>query len=303
MIKSTLGEIKYDFENDKFVGIKLLSPLSVCWQVTTKCNLFCKYCLSSSGPQNKIGLPTEKAVEVIKHLGELNIARLDFTGGEPLIRDDLGVLIQEAQKQSINVLVTTNTLLLTNEKIRYLKEFQPIIQVSIDGPETVHNHIRNKDVFSKTIDNIKRLIDEGCKVRINSFLTKQTYKHIDYLLNLSKSLNIFSHLFIIFTPQGRGCDHLEEIIPENEVEAIKHKLIKIRDKTGYYIRIYDYREYEHSCVLLQPDGTVISQGFLQDECYEVGNLLETPLDIIFSSEHFNHTTHLLHYLQKRAYSN
>lgn len=298
MKKITNAIITYDTEEDIY-SIKLKNPLSVCWQITTKCNLNCKYCLSDSGSCGIYGLDTKEAKEIINQLGRLGINRLDFTGGEPLIRKDLKELIDTAKQNNINTIVTTNTTLLNEENIETLKSAD-LVQISIDGPEEVHNDQRQKEVFKQTIENIKKLKAEGCKIRLNSFIFNSNKQYVDYLINLSKELDVFSHLFIIFTPQGRGRDHLEEIIPEEEVEKIKQKIIECRKQDKRNIRLYDYNEYIHSCVLLTPLGDVISQGFYEEDSIKVGNILQTPLEELFANEIFDHPTHVLHYLQRRA---
>ena len=298
MKKFTSAVITYDTEEDTY-SIKLKNPLSVCWQITTKCNLNCKYCLSNSGLDGTYGLDTKKAIDIINQLGKLGINRLDFTGGEPLIRKDLKELIACAKQNNINTIVTTNTTLLNKENIEVLKSAD-LVQISIDGPKEIHNNQRQKDVFNITIENIKKLKSEGCKIRLNSFIFNSNKQYVDYLINLSKELGVFSHLFIIFTPQGRGKDHLEEIIPEDEVEKIKEKILEYRKQEKRNIRLYDYNEYIHSCVLLTPLGDVISQGFYEKDSVNVGNILKTPLDKLFENEIFDHPTHVLHYLQRRA---
>ena len=298
MKKITNAIITYDTECDTY-DIKLRNPLSVCWQITTKCNLNCKYCLSNSGTKGEYGLSTNEAKKVINELGKLGINRLDFTGGEPLVREDIGELIKCSKENNINTIITTNTTLLNEKNIEYLK-LADLVQISIDGPEEIHNEQRQKEVFNKTIENIKKLKNEGCKIRLNSFIYNSNKQYVEYLINLSKDLKLFSHLFIIFTPQGRGREHLEEIIPEDEVEEIKEKIINHRILEKRNIRLYDYHEYMHSCVLLTPLGDVISQGFYEEESIKVGNILEQPLEEIFANEIFDHPTHVLHYLQRRA---
>lgn len=298
MIKSTKAIINYDTEKDMY-DIKLKAPLSVCWQITTKCNLNCKYCLSNSGKNCDYGLSTDDAIKIIEQLGNLGINRLDFTGGEPLIRTDLKELIEYSKINHINTIVTTNTTLLNDENLEWLK-LADLVQVSIDGPEKIHNEQRQANVYNLTIENIKKLKNAGCKIRLNSFIYNSNKQYVEELINLSKDLNLFSHLFIIFTPQGRGKGHLEEIIQENEVEIIKQKILEHKEKEKRNIRLYDYNEYLHSCVLLTPKGDVISQGFYEEDSVKVGNMLETPLDILFSNSIFDHPTHILHYLQRRA---
>lgn len=298
MIKTTNAFITYDTDKDTY-DIKLNAPLSVCWQITTKCNLNCKYCLSASGLNGEYGLSTQTAIDIINQLGKIGINRLDFTGGEPLIRKDLKLLIETAKKNNISTIVTTNTTLLNDENIEWLKEAD-LVQVSIDGPEKIHNEQRQGDVYKKTLYNIKKLQKKGCKIRLNSFIYNSNKQYVEELIELSKKMGLFSHLFIIFTPQGRGKDHYEEIIPEEEVELIKNKILLHKQKENRNIRLYDYNEYLHSCVLLTPLGDVISQGFYEEDSVKVGNVLEQPLEEIFSNEIFDHPTHVLHYLQRRA---
>lgn len=298
MIKRTDAYIEYDTEKDVY-NIRLKSPLSVCWQITTKCNLNCKYCISNSNNNGDYGLSTDKAKEIINQLGRLGVNRLDFTGGEPLERKDLKELIVCSKNNNINTIVTTNTVLLNDENIEWLK-LADLVQVSIDGPEDIHNFQRNAKVYTKTIDNIIRLKEAGCKIRLNSFIFNSNKKYVQDLIELSKKLDLFSHLFIIFTPQGRGREHIEEIIPEEEVETIKEIILKSKENDKRNIRLYDYNEYLHSCVLLTPKGDVISQGFYEEDSINVGNILETPLEELFQNDIFDHPTHILHYLQRRA---
>lgn len=297
MIKKTKASILYDSDTDTY-SLKLSAPLSVCFQVTRKCNLHCKYCLSSSGINEEYGLSTDEVKKMISELGKMGVSRLDFTGGEPLLRRDLGELITCAKKHHINTIVTTNTLLLNEENIKVLKKAD-LVQISVDGPEDVHNEQRQGNVWQKTIDNIKLLQKNKVKIRLNSFIYNSNKEYVDYLMDLSQELGVFSHLFIIFTPQGRGRDHLEEIVPLDEVELIKEKIIKRKDQEKRNIRLYDYHEYMHSCVLLTPSGDVISQGFYEEDSIVVGNVLEKPLSELFQNENFDHLTHVLHYLQRR----
>ena len=298
MIKKVNAIIQYDTEKDIY-DVNLKSPLSVCWQITTKCNLNCKYCISSSGLDGTYGLSTEEAMKIINHLGKLGINRLDFTGGEPLIRKDLGKLIECSKVNNINTIVTTNTVLLNDENIEWLKSAD-LVQVSIDGPKGIHNDQRQAIVFDRTIENIKKLKDAGCKIRLNSFIFNSNKQYVETLMDLSRDLELFSHLFIIFSPQGRGREHLEEVIPNDEVEKIKEIILERKEKENRNIRLYDYNEYLHSCVLLTPMGDVISQGFFEEDSIKVGNITKESLDKIFQDKIFDQTTHLLHYIQRRA---
>lgn len=268
-IKPMNCKINYNPSFDKF-DLQLEGPLSVCWQITTLCNLSCKYCISNSSNRGEYGLDTETAKKVITHFGERGLIRLDFTGGEPLIRKDLGELLETARAHDIFTIVTTNTLLLDPEKINYLKKYASLVQVSIDGSKEIHNTQRGADVFDKTINNIFALSEAGCKIRLNSFLYNSNKDQIDYLLNLSKTLNVHSHLFILFAAQGRGVNYESEIIESVERESIKSKLKNFSEKNNFYVRLYDYDEHKYSCVLVRPNGDVISQAMHERDCLYLG---------------------------------
>ena len=216
-----------------------------------------------------------------------------------MLRTDLKELIECSKKNNINTIVTTNTTLLNDENIEWLK-LADLVQVSIDGPAEIHNSQRNAPVYAKTIENVIRLKKAGCKVRLNSFIYNSNKKYVQDLIKLSKDLDLFSHLFIIFTPQGRGREHVEEIIPEAEVEQIKDIILKSKETDKRNIRLYDYNEYLHSCVLITPNGDVISQGFYEEDSINVGNILQSSLEELFQNKIFDHPTHILHYLQRRA---
>lgn len=297
MIKETDAKILYDTESDTY-SFKLSAPLSVCWQVTRKCNLNCLYCLSASSIDAEYGLTTEQAIQLIDGLGRIGVNRLDFTGGEPLMRKDLGILIDRAKQNNINTIVTTNTLLLNKNNLEVLKKAD-LVQVSIDGNESIHNYQRNADVFERMLTNVKILQKNGCKIRLNSFIFNSNKQYVDYLMDLSQKLGVFSHLFIIFTPQGRGREHLEEIVPLEEVEQIKEKILKRKNNEHRNVRLYDYSEYMHSCVLLTPRGDVVSQGFYEEDSINVGNVFNEPIESLFQNENFSHFTHVVHYLQRR----
>lgn len=298
MKKITEATIFYDKLKDQY-SFKLRSPLSVCWQITTKCNLSCKYCLSASGPKNGYGLPTDKAKEIINMLANSNVNRLDFTGGEPFLRKDLKELILYAVEKGISPLVTTNTLLMNEDDMKFLAKNNILVQISIDGNPKTHNDMRGGIVYDKTINNIKKLISLGCKVRLNSFICHSNLQDVDNVLKLGEDLNIFSHLIILFTPQGRGVGAENEILSDEDKENLKEYLSKYMSKTGRYIRMYDYDEYEHSCVLVTPTGDIISQALYEKDCIKVGNLFDTPLDTLFQSDAFDHFKHLAHYIQRR----
>ena len=68
--------------------LKKSSPLTVGWSLTNRCNHECKYCGIPNVKSNE--LTTEQIFSIIDELSELGTKIIQFTGGEPLLRDDIG---------------------------------------------------------------------------------------------------------------------------------------------------------------------------------------------------------------------
>lgn len=94
--------------------------------VTDRCNLRCVYCMPAEGvqfmPHNEL-LTYEGIEEVVKVGAELGIRKLRITGGEPLVRKDLEVLIGKLSRIPgiEDIALTTNAIFLA-QKAEALKE-------------------------------------------------------------------------------------------------------------------------------------------------------------------------------------
>lgn len=108
----------------------------VFWSVTGRCNFRCRHCYMDA-PDAMLGeLATEEALDLIDQMAECGVLQVDLTGGEPLVRSDLWMLIDRilSHKMIIKLFYTNGWLL--NESV--LNEFEkrglkPEIAVSFDG--------------------------------------------------------------------------------------------------------------------------------------------------------------------------
>ena len=81
------------------------------WNVTGRCNLNCKYCWDIFKQEKE--MDTRKAKEMIDRISSDKCEMLLFTGGEPLVRNDLFELISYADSKKIsNIKICTNGVLI-----------------------------------------------------------------------------------------------------------------------------------------------------------------------------------------------
>lgn len=98
-------------------------PLWLLAELTYRCPLQCPYC---SNPLDfaKQGqeLTTEQWFKVMQEAREMGAAQIGFSGGEPLVRQDLAELIAEARRLGFYTNLITSGIGLTKEKIIAFKE-------------------------------------------------------------------------------------------------------------------------------------------------------------------------------------
>ena len=127
--------------------------------VTKKCNLSCSFCIRDYGYNLGNSLSIDDYDLVIDRLKQYwSTSNFIISGGEPTVHKNFSYFLQKACEKFKKVTINTNgtnkyfstkkfTDIIENNKIR--------IQFSIDGAESVHNEIRGKGNYQKTLNNIK----------------------------------------------------------------------------------------------------------------------------------------------------
>ena len=86
--------------------LKKKTPLAVRLQLTDRCNLRCLYCDLWKNPRDE--LDTTKILNLLQELKVAGTKRISLSGGEPLLREDIGDIIEFAKKLDISVSMNSN---------------------------------------------------------------------------------------------------------------------------------------------------------------------------------------------------
>mgnify|MGYP000459830357 CR=1 FL=1 len=162
----------------RFTGRKI--PLLVGWSLTNRCNIRCKYCNIPRIKEKE--LDTDNILDIIEQLGSLGCKRINFTGGEPFLRDDLPDIVRNSKERGIFTGATSNGLLAA--KNPETVELLDLLILSLDGPKKIQDKYRGKGTYGAVFDLLESLPPE--KLMISSVLYKQNLKHIDFLLETAK---------------------------------------------------------------------------------------------------------------------
>lgn len=158
-------------------------PRSVHILLTKRCNSKCRHCEASAGDENTTELNSNEIMKVLHSISELKTTRVIFTGGEPLLRDDIFELIATAKELGLLVTLATNGLMVIDHK-EELRETPPdAIFTSIDGLDEMHEQVRGvKGSFKRTIESIGFLKEVGVKdIMVNTVVTDSNIDTLDKL--------------------------------------------------------------------------------------------------------------------------
>lgn len=160
------------------------SPKSMDLDITSRCNLKCKYCFQRTSPTDtKTELPTEEWMAFCGELGDCAVMSVCIGGGEPFIRDDLLEIIDAVIENRMRFSILSNGGLIRPEHAEYIASTGrcDYVQISVDGscPET-HDSLRGSGSFEAAMRGVRTLQDAG--VPITSRITIHRY-NLDDLEN------------------------------------------------------------------------------------------------------------------------
>ncbi|HII92343.1 MAG TPA: radical SAM protein [Methanosarcina sp.] len=127
-------------------------------RLTKRCNLKCVHCYADSkyGIKGDYELKTDEITSIIDQLADLSVNEIFFTGGEPLMRQDLADILRYTSRKGIRVLMSTNGIALTESFLEKVKDVDfKLFQISLDGPKKVHEQIRGPGSFERAISAVK----------------------------------------------------------------------------------------------------------------------------------------------------
>nr|MCR5626789.1 radical SAM protein [Lachnospiraceae bacterium] len=168
---------------------------TVHWSLTGACNLKCLHCFMSA-PHAKHGNPTtEQLMDYMDQIEECGIFNVDITGGEPLIREDLELIVRTLRKKGINIgVIITNGMLVDEKLLDMLEEndMHPVFQVSFDGVGK-HDFLRGvPGAEKKALEAIKLLVSRGYTVDCSMCVHKGNFETIPETVRLLGKMGVKS---------------------------------------------------------------------------------------------------------------
>ena len=172
---------------------RIRKPITSHILVTKYCDLDCKMCFVYPLDKNKKIMSTkEPSLEQLKYLIDesckLGSQVIIPFGGEPLLRKDIGEIINAIKCRNRYCLLYTNGTHVA-KKIDDLLAVDQLV-ISIDGDEVTNDSIRGKGVYKKAIAALELALKRGIVCRLHSCLIPETIHTLEHMAALSKKYDV-----------------------------------------------------------------------------------------------------------------
>jgi radical SAM protein with 4Fe4S-binding SPASM domain len=287
-------------------------PAHPVWEMTAACNLHCIHCHAAGGKPADDELTTAEGKRLLDQLAGVSEFRMmAFTGGEPLVRDDLFELLAYSQALGFTNTMATNATLIDDDVARRLRRCGVVIAaVSLDGFDAeTHDFVRGQSgAFESAIEGMRALRRAGILLHINITAMEYNLDQVEPLMALVEELGTGILLMYQLVPVGRGRAIGEAALDQGANERLIRFIARAQRTTRAIIEPVAAPQYWpfllqragidrgpllrlaetvfHGCsagrgfVYVKPDGEVWPCPFVEVSC---GNVRQAPFSTIWAT--------------------
>ena len=255
-------------------GARPAGPRWLLAELTYRCPLHCVFCYnpvdySAHGAE----LSTDNWVRVLREGRALGAVQLGFSGGEPLLRDDLEILVAEARALGFYSNLITSGVGLNQTRIRAFKEAGlDHIQLSFqDSTRELNDFLSSTRTFDLKLKAARLIKDHDYPMVLNVVLHRLNIDHVGKILEMAEQLGAEYVELANTQYYGWGYLNRDRLLPTREqLERANEITQRFRDRVGERMRIFfvvpDYFEtrpkpcmngWGSVFLTVTPDGTAL----------------------------------------------
>lgn len=267
------------------------------FHVTCECNQECAYCW---GPQDIQAVDTKTALAIVAQIASGPARRIVFTGGDPLKRPDLGVLIRAAKTAGLEVAVSTTGDELTRGFLAEFAEHIDLISLPLDGAsEEISRRTKKEGHFAAVLEALESLAGyPDIDVKVATPVTRHNLADVPNIADLldrwAERLpnRMFYNVFQAY-PRSMTADVEwdELVVTDDEFQELRATVSAAQH--SYQINWLSHETLDKLYVMVFPDGTLTIPSGSEFRSY--GAFLAIPdIDKFISTTDFDAPKHLQH---------
>jgi pyrroloquinoline quinone biosynthesis protein E len=227
---------------DGFVSGPPSPPLWLLAELTYRCPLHCVYC-SNPVDYTRYGeeLSTDEWRRVLREARSLGAAQLGFSGGEPLMRDDLELLAAEAHWLGYYSNLITSGVGLNERRIAALREAGlDHIQVSFQDSTREMNDFLSSTRTFELKRRVARLVKQhGYPMVLNVVLHRLNIDHVGQILDMAAELEADYVELANTQYYGFAYANRAQLLPTREqLERAEETVRRFRERAGERMKIF-----------------------------------------------------------------
>lgn len=280
--------VAYLVENDFISEEKFKNeqaPITAYLHLTNKCNLHCIGCYSFDERRNRCDdLSTEEILNAIDQLSDVGVQNLVFSGGEPLLRNNILQIVEYAKTVAKipNVVLITNGTIFNKKILSKLSEFVDTVSVSLDTYcSDGEPFLRDRGIFDKIMRSITWLKESGNNVNIIPTIHHLNSNNLLEYVKLAKeigttiSFSILSACFegelMSYLPDDTDLISISKFMIDSDApindSALEEKTLVARNYCGAGT----------SMIAIGTQGNVYPCHMLMYDEYCIGNIKQTSI--------------------------
>ena len=218
-------------------------PLWLLAEITYRCPLHCAFCYNPTDydkhTQNE--LDTKSWLSVLNQARDLGAAQLGISGGEPLLRGDIEVIVEEAHQLGYYSNLITSGVGLTDKRIdAFKKGGLDHIQLSMhDITEEINNFITDTKTFKLKKKVAAMIKDRGYPMVLNVVIHRYNIDHIKEILEMAEALGADYVELANTQYYGWSLINRNQLMPtKDQIDHAEKITNQYRDKVGNKMKIF-----------------------------------------------------------------
>lgn len=316
------GSLFSSDDYDKFQNLMVLSPVkALCLHISHDCNLRCDYCFAGTGDygNGRKNMPAQVGRLAIDYLIAKSENRrnleVDFFGGEPLLNFEVvkevvayARSLEKAHNKNFRFTITTNGLLLDDDKIDFINREMSNVVLSIDGRREINDRVRHRvdqsGCYDAILPKFNKLVDQrgDGQYYVRGTFTKYNLDFAEDVLHLNRCG--FDQLSVepVVSDSKYPYAITEADLPRifDEYERLAQILIeRRREKTGFNFFHFMMDLEQGPCaikrlrgcgagneyVAVTPDGDVYPcHQFVGNEQWKMGDVYSGSIDLVLKEK-------------------
>lgn len=205
----------------------------ISWNTTNACNMYCKHCYRDAGAKAADELNTDEGKTLIDQIAGAGFKIMIFSGGEPLMRDDIFTLVNHARERGLRPVFGTNGTLITSKVAQKLKDSGAMAMgISLDStdPEK-HDQLRaTPGAWQGALNGMRACREAGLPFQIHTTVMDWNMNEVEKLTDLAVEIGAIGHHIFFLVPTGRAVDIEEESLRAEQYEDLLQRIMKKQDE-------------------------------------------------------------------------